>query len=47
MFVLGIDVSKDKLDCYISSEVEEKPKRSRQVQIENSSDGFEKLASKQ
>ena len=46
MFVLGIDVSKDKLDCYISSEVEEKPKRSSQVQIENSSDGFEKLASK-
>lgn len=43
MFVLGIDVSKDKLDCYISSEVEEKPKRSSQFQIENSSEGFEKL----
>ena len=43
MFVLGIDVSRVKLDCYISSEVEEKPKHSSMFQIENSVEGFEKM----
>lgn len=44
MFVLGIDVSKEKLDCYLASDVEEKPKHSNQFQVENSSDEFEKIA---
>ena len=46
MFVLGIDVSKEKLDCYLASEVEEKPKHSSLFQVENSLDGFEKIALK-
>ena len=46
MFVLGIDVSKEKLDCYLASEVEEKPKHSSLFQVENGSDGFEKIALK-
>lgn len=46
MLVLGIDVSKIKLDCYLTSETEEKPKHSSQFQIENSLEGFVKLASK-
>ena len=44
MFVLGIDVSKEKLDCCLSSDVEEKPKHSCLFQVENASDGFEKIA---
>lgn len=44
MFVLGIDVSKDKLDCYLGSEVEEKPRHKSMLQVENTADGFENLA---
>ena len=46
MFVLGIDVSKEKLDCYLASDVEEKPKHANLFQVENGSDGFEKIALK-
>ena len=46
MFALGIDVSKDKLDCYLALEVEDKPKRKSQFQVENSVEGFEKIAQK-
>lgn len=46
MFVLGIDVSKAKLDCYLSSEVEEKPKHSSLFQIENALSGFDKMAAR-
>jgi transposase len=46
MFVLGIDVSKDKLDCCISSEVEVKPKRSSLFQIENSLNGFNQMVAR-
>ncbi len=44
MFVLGIDVSKEKLDCYLASDIEEKPKHANLFQVENSYDGFEKIA---
>lgn len=43
MFVLGIDVSKDKLDCYLGSEVEEKPRHKCMFQVENTAEGFENL----
>ena len=46
MFVLGIDVSKVKLDCYLSSELEEKPKHSSLFQIENTLTGFDKMAAR-
>lgn len=44
MYVLGIDVSKDKLDCYLGSEVEEKPRHKSMFQVENTAVGFENLA---
>ena len=43
MIVLGIDVSKDKLDCYLGSEIEQKPRHKSQFQVENTAEGFEKL----
>ena len=43
MFVLGIDVSKDKLDCYLGSEVEGKPRHKSMFQVENTAEGFENL----
>ena len=46
MFVLGIDVSRVKLDCYLSFEVEEKPKRSSLFQTENTLNGFDKMAAR-
>lgn len=46
MFVLGIDVSRVKLDCYIASDIEHRPKHSSQFQIENNLEGFQKLTAK-
>lgn len=46
MIVLGIDVSKEKLDCYLSQSIEAIPKRSSQFQIANTEEGFEKLFSR-
>lgn len=46
MFVLGIDVSKEKLDCYLSQSIENKPKQKMMFQIANHMDGFETIHQK-
>ena len=46
MFVLGIDVSKEKLDCYLSQSIEDKPKQKMMFQIANNKDGFETIHQK-
>ena len=43
MFVLGIDVSKEKLDCYLSQSIEDKPKQKMMFQVANNEGGFEKI----
>lgn len=46
MIILGIDVSKDKLDCYLSQALEAKAKRSMLFQVPNNDEGFAKIASR-
>lgn len=43
MTVLGIDVSKAKLDCYLSQGIERKANSSLMFQVSNNEDGFEKI----
>lgn len=46
MDILGVDVSKAKLDCYLSHGIERKAIRQSTFQVENSEDGFECLKAK-
>lgn len=44
MLTLGIDVSKQKLDCYFSQGIERRPMHKNIFQVSNDSKGFEKIA---